>query len=315
MIKKERIELGLCCLNSSLRQQKPSIFCSRSIILKTIEEKGWKEVKIRCKQNIKDVIPMMKWNYKHNIHAFRLSSAIFPHYSNIKGQQLCKGKYKLEKFQKYFDKIYKYAIRYNQRLTFHPGQYNQIGTPHPHIFKKTILDLSMHAEILDRIGCDKHSIMVVHGGGVYGDKQKTIQRWISQFKQLPEFIKKRIVIENDEKCYSVEDLLPISKELNIPIVMDTHHYECFSHYNPDITQKSGKKLVKKVLKTWERRGIKPKFHVSNQGKGRCGHHSDYIDHIPEYILEIPEKYNIDITLMVEAKKKELAILDICKKFQ
>ena len=69
-----------------------------------------------------------------------------------------------------------------------------------------------------------------------------------------------------------------------------------------------------ILKTWTRRKIKPKFHVSEQGNGRIGHHSDYINELPEYLLEIPRKYNINIDIMIEAKKKELAIFKLYEKY-
>ena len=64
------------------------------------------------------------------------------------------------------------------------------------------------------------------------------------------------------------------------------------------------------METWKKRNIKPKFHVSEQGKGKCGHHSDYIEKIPEYLLEIPDKYNIHIDIMIEAKMKEKAIFKL-----
>ena len=69
-----------------------------------------------------------------------------------------------------------------------------------------------------------------------------------------------------------------------------------------------------ILKTWEKRGIKPKFHVSEQGSGRCGHHSDYIEVIPDYLLDIPKTYNVNIDIMIEAKMKEQAIFRLYEKY-
>ena len=72
--------------------------------------------------------------------------------------------------------------------------------------------------------------------------------------------------------------------------------------------------IPKILDTWTRRGIKPKFHISEQGAGRCGHHSDYIEKIPDFLYEIPKKYKIDIDIMIEAKKKELSIFKLYEKY-
>ena len=71
---------------------------------------------------------------------------------------------------------------------------------------------------------------------------------------------------------------------------------------------------KQILETWKRRGIKPKFHISEQGAGRCGHHSDYIQEIPQHVIDIPKKMGISIDLMVEAKAKEQAIFGLYKKY-
>ena len=97
-------------------------------------------------------------------------------------------------------------------------------------------------------------------------------------------------------------------------MFDTHHYSCYNLLHPDETLKKPEEYIGSILRTWKRRGIKPKFHVSEQGSGRTGHHSDFIEVIPHYLLEIPEKYNCEIDIMIEAKKKELAIFKLYSKY-
>ena len=75
--------------------------------------------------------------------------------------------------------------------------------------------------------CDEQSIVVLHGGGMFESKKHTC-RIEETYNNLPERIKRRIVLENCEKCYSVEDLLPLCKKNMIPLVYDTHHYTCYS---------------------------------------------------------------------------------------
>ena len=309
MSKNKAIQLGLCCLNMTLRGQNPSIFASRKMIIRTIKQKGIYSLKIKIIENLCDVLKIMDWNEKNGIKVYRLSSEMFPHKSNPKVEDYSYD-FALELLQLIGEK----SKKYNQRLTFHPGQYNVVGTPDEKKFLQTCVDLKYHADVLDLMGLGKNSVMVVHGGGMYGDKEKTKIRWCEQFHKLPENVKKRLVLENCEKSFSIKDCLEVSNRINIPIVFDTHHFECYKLLHPNENFEDARVYIPLILDTWKKRGIKPKFHVSEQGSGRCGHHSDYIQEIPEYLLEIPEKYGIDIDIMIEAKCKELAILKLYKKY-
>lgn len=303
------IQLGLCCLNTQLRDQKPTVFASRKMIVRSINEKGIELLKHLITQNLKDIITMMRWNEDNGIKVFRLSSELFPHKSNPKVED-----YSLDFAVDLLKEIGDLSRQINQRLTFHPGQYNVIGSPNDKSFKQTIRDLKYHADVLDLMGMDQHSVMVIHGGGVYGNKVQTLNRWCEQFKLLPDNVRKRLVLENCEKCFSIEDCLYVSEKVNIPVVFDTHHFECYNKLHPDETLKYPEEYIPEILETWARRGIKPKFHVSEQGKGRIGHHSDYIEEIPEYLLEIPIIYGVEIDIMIEAKMKEQAIFKLYEKY-
>jgi len=307
------IDLGLCCINMGLREQKPSIFVNRTCRLSTAEEKGIEYVKKLALDNVKDCLKLIEWNEKNGIRSYRLSSDMFPHLSNPSYSDY---DYSLDFAKEGLYDIGAKAYEYRQRLSMHPGQYNQIGAESEEVFEKTILDLRCHADILDIIEEDidfeeNRGIICIHGGGMYGNKEKTIDRWCENFYRLPENVQSRIAIENCEKCYNTEDCLKISKRLNIPVIFDIHHYHCYKILHPDRKEEPVvpiEKTLKKVFKTWHRRGLKPYCHISEQGKGRIGHHSDYISKIPDCFLNIEE----DFTLDVEAKMKEKAIFKLKK---
>lgn len=303
------IQLGLCCLNTTLRAKREPIYSSRSIQLKTLETKGVEFLKEKIIQNLKDTLTLMDWNEDNGIKVFRLSSELFPHMSNSKAP-----KYDFEFAKDLLIKVGEKSKQLNQRLTFHPGQYNVIGATSKEAFENTIRDLKYHADVLDLMNLDQDSVMVIHGGGTYGDKSATKERWCKQFRELPENVRRRVVLENCEKNFSIEDCLEVSEKVNVPVVFDTHHFECYKLLHKDEEFKPAEYYIPLILKTWERRGIKPKFHVSEQGSGKIGHHSDYIETIPEYLLEIPEKYSIEIDIMIEAKMKELAIFHLYNKY-
>jgi UV DNA damage endonuclease len=304
------VQLGLCCLNTQLRAQKPPVFASRKMIIRTVKEQGIAALQEKITQNLSDVITMMHWNETNGIKVFRLSSELFPHKSNPKVDD-----YSFDFAESLLRQIGELAHKYNQRLTFHPGQYNVVGTPSETAFRQTCSDLKYHADVLDRCGLDGlNPVMVVHGGGIYNDKMATLERWCLQYQQLPENVKKYLVLENCEKCFSVEDCLWVSEKVNIPVVFDTHHYACYCQLHPNERFKPAAEYIPDILETWRRRGIKPKFHVSEQGAGRIGHHSDFIEVIPEYLMEIPERYGVEIDIMIEAKMKEQAISRLYEKY-
>ncbi len=303
------IQLGLCCINTVLRARKPTIYCSRTCRLDTYNKKGSGYAKELSVLNISDIPKLVDWNIQNNIYVLRLSSDMFPHSVNPR----CDG-YTLDYCNDQLVEIGQYCRDRNVRITFHPGQFNVIGSPTDLVFQNTLIELERHCDILDRMDCDQNSVMVIHGGGVYGDKEKTINRWCENFMRLPERVRNRLVLENCEKNFNIKDCLRVSKIVNIPVVFDTHHFECYKLLHPEEVFKEPRMYMLPVLTTWRKRGIKPKFHVSEQGIGRVGKHSDYIETIPDYLLEIPKKYQTKIDIMIEAKMKEQAILRLHEKY-
>lgn len=303
------IQLGLCCINTELRKQKPPVFMSRKMIIRTIQEHGIDKLKSKIIQNLKDVLTMIEWNELNGIRVLRLSSELFPHKSNSKVED-----YSFDFAEDLLKQIGERARELGHRLTFHPGQYNVVGTPNRKAFEQTVSDLKYHADVLDLMGMGPDSVMVVHGGGIYGDKELTKKRWCEQFKHLPENVQKRLVLENCEKCFSIKDCLEISKRIKIPVVFDTHHFECYKLLHRDEKFLEPRDYIEDTLGTWSIRNIKPKFHISEQGTGRIGHHSDFIETIPDYFFEIYEKYGVKIDIMIEAKKKEQAIFRLYEKY-
>ena len=306
---KSKINLGLCCINNTLRQSKPTIFNSRSCTRASFTVEKAKQLSL---QNVKDLIPMIEWNEKNNIKCFRLSSNIYPHFTDTETTS-----YTIDHTRNDLKKAGDLIKKYKHRVLMHPGQYNQVAAQNEVIFQKTILELDHHASILEAMGIDNNGVLIVHGGGMYGDKIETKKRWVKQYFKLPKRVQNRLVIENCEKCYSLEDVIEISHNItkkggNLPIVFDSHHYECYSLLHPSEIQKSLNELLPLVVQSWKER--KPVMHSSQPGSGRCGHHSDFITHLPDYFLNIPYKYNKSFDLEIEAKAKEMAIFRLYDKY-
>jgi len=299
LIKIGQPRLGYACICETIKK---NVKVGSTCIQKTFVDKGINYVIELAFSNLTSILKVLEWNEAHNIKFYRMNSKILPHFTNPKfipdGQKYA---YDIFQFKDICMKIGDYARKHNHRLTFHPDQYNQIGTPHKTVFEKTSKELEMHADLLDLMELDLNSVMIVHGGGFYEDKPKTIERWIQQFFLLPETVRRRIVIENCERIYSVFDMLYISRRICRPVVFDTHHHECYSKVVEP--QPHPSEFLGEVLATWFRLGLRPKFHVSNQAPDKkIGAHSEYVEFIPSYLV------NLDVDVMIEAKKKELAVL-------
>lgn len=308
------ISLGLCCHNIHLRYDE-GIYTGRTLKLKTVKDKGIAYLIEIANKNINDLMKILKWCALHGIFVYRISSDLIPHGSNLSLMDIEGGSeyLSLEVFRNILKKVGKKIIKYGIRVTFHPGQYVQLSGS-DEIYKKSEFDLMMHAKILEYMNCDRNSVMVIHGGGTYKDKISAIQKFEKRLINLPDLIKKRIVLENDEKSYSPDDLLPICLRHNIPFVFDIFHYKCYSEYHGETSQKSISDIMPDILLTWKLRDIKPKFHLSEQGTGKRGAHSTFIKTIPDVFMTIYKKYGVKIDIMIEAKGKELAISKLYAKY-
>jgi len=294
------MNIGYACINMTLGSQKPKITTNRGMIRKTFDAKGLTYVSELVLQNVRDLIQVIKWNEKNNIKFYRMSSEIFPWMSEYDFTQLPD----YGKISTLLLGAGNLAKRYNQRLTFHPGPFNVLASPNDNVVQKTIIDLNKHSQIMDMMGLSTtpYNKINIHVGGVYGDKASALQRWVDGFKLLDDNTKSRLTIENDDKqsAYTVRDLMFIHEHTGIPIVFDYHHHTC----HPD--GMSHKEALEMAISTWPD-GITPIVHVSEprDEKNFRAHH--------DYVQNKVDTFGYDVDIMMEAKAKELAVLEYNKK--
>lgn len=325
------IILGYAGYNISLREQ--HILISRTCRLSTAIEKGIPYLEDLLLKNLNDLLKIMQWNAENGIKFYRISSGLAPHCTNHRlmldkdKKDFSKLVYPLEKFKKYFKKIGDYAKKNGIRLTFHPDLFDVLNSPNENIVFNTIRDLHYHVKMLELMELDYNSIVILHGGGVYGEKQKSMDRWIYNFNRLPVYIKQRVVLENDETSFNIDDILYMANGVDefelgktkiktkVPVVFDIFHYYCYNltiaRKNTDEIQKKMPEIFNLVKQTWPSRNMK--MHISEQLKDAVmGAHADYVNEIPKELLNFAK--NNDVYLMVEAKTKELALLKLRKKY-
>lgn len=244
--------------------------------------------------NVQETERTLKQCIADDCHMFRLSSELVPFASH----EVIKGIKYLDWINLDSKRIGKLAKDNNIRLSMHPSQVVNINSPYEEVVKTSVKDLIYHYNMLNTIGVKGN--IVIHVGGVYGDKTSAMKRFITVFKKLPESLQNSIVLENDDKSYTITDVMKIHDYTGVKIVLDLHHHYC----NND-----GSKLdISKVFKTWESQNAIPKIHISSpKSEKEFRSHADMIDfnYVKEFIDQNHNKYLYDI--MVEAKSKDIAV--------
>ncbi|TJX15001.1 UV DNA damage repair endonuclease UvsE [Tissierella creatinini] len=239
------------------------------------------------------------YNIDNNIKLFRISSDIIPFGSS----EINQVKW-WEIFSQELDSIGKKIKESNMRVSVHPGQYTVLNSNNEDVVKKAVDDLIYHTRILDSLKVNCNHKMVLHIGGAYDDKKKAIQRFMDNYSLLEDNVKKRLVIENDDKIYNIEEVLDIGIKLDMPVIFDNLHHEINRPDNP----MDEKYWIDQCKNTWKREDGPQKVHYSQQAKDKkTGSHSDFIG-IEKFLdfLEGLERNDIDI--MLEVKDKNLSCI-------
>ena len=299
------MKLGYACINMTL-QAAGGITTNRGMRQKTFNERGLSYVSELALQNVKDLETIVKWNEEMGIKLFRMSSDIFPWVTYYDFTDL--PDYPM--IDVYLKNIGALADKYSQRLTFHPSHFNALGSPNPKVLESTIKELNEHSKIMDLMGLSAtvYNKINIHIGGAYGDKQATLKRWIDNYYELDSNTQMRLTVENDEKenMYSVKELYKgISEQCGVPIVFDYYHHKFCTG---GLTEQEALELV---AKTWPK-GIVPCTHYSESRRKEKLDESIKAQAHSDLIKDTIQTYGLDIDVVVEAKHKELAVLNYKK---
>jgi len=242
---------------------------------------------------------IIEYNIQNGIKLFRISSDIIPFGSSPVNT--------INWRQKYSSILAAIGekIRYNgMRVSMHPGQYTVLNSPKPEVVLRAVDDLKYHAGFLDSLGVNSSNKIILHIGGMYGDKDLAIERFVRNYLMLDENVKERLIIENDDKCYHIGDILNIAGILNIPAVYDNLH----NILNPFDDTKNDVYWIHRCKNTWAPKDGCQKIHYSQQDLIRkAGSHSNSIN-AAQFIEFYQELGREDIDIMLEVKDKNLSAL-------
>ena len=287
------LRLGLCCQ-----------FASEPIKFRTTTATAMQRLSKRerlarlaelCRANAEALLAALQFCASHGIGAFRINSQILPVKTHpTAGYEVVELPGSGEIVAR-FRECGALAREHKLRLSFHPDQFVVLNSPNPKTLAHSLAELGYQAEVVEWIGADTINI---HGGGAYGDKTAALRALRQNIERLPPPVRSRLTLENDDKVYTPADLLPVCKDIGVPLVYDVHHHRCL----PDGL--SVARATECARQTWQ---TEPLFHLSSPLEGWDGpkpeRHHDYIN-----AADFPKEWlGWPLTVEVEAKAKELAV--------
>jgi len=304
------MNIGYACINMQLSypqqyggQEKGvlPITTGRSMIRRTFDSRGILYASEKTLSNCSDLEEIVKWNINNGYKFFRVTSNLAPWKSEYRWDDMPD----IEQIRKHLWSAGTMANTHNLRLTSHPGPFNVLTSPHPHVVTNCVRDLTDHGDVFDMIGLSRtpYNKINIHIGGAYGDKESAMKRFCENFELLPDSVKSRLTVENDDRAsmYSVKDLYyGVYERIGIPIVFDYHHHKFCSG------DMSEQEALEMAISTWPS-DITPAVHYSESRREEQLDETIRVQAHSDYIYDEIDTYGHDIDIMVEAKRKELAV--------
>ena len=329
------MRIGYACVNQGLTNRPKKlggpITTSRTARKATWYPNNYQLLGERALLNATDLLHYLKWNEEHGIRLFRIGSELIPWHDQYELS-------KLPQLQEIKDRLFEageYARAHGHRLTTHPGPFHVLGSPNIEVAERSIVGLERHSEMFDMMGYEPsfENKINIHVGGMYGNAELTASRWIASWHRLSDNLKKRLVLENDDKpsMWSVQMIYDFfHREIGIPITFDYFHH---SFHTSGLSEEEALKLA---ASTWPE-GVTQCTHYSESRRDEkkhtlmtiCENNSIDFDNLEDwptfaglkkewgkirvqahadYCKKPINTYGLDIDIVLEAKGKEDALM-------
>lgn len=248
--------------------------------------------------NLNSLENLIDYNIKNNIKLFRISSDIIPF-----GSSPVNALAWWELFKPQFEQLGNKIKSSGMRVSMHPGQYTVLNSPDEDVVSRAVEDLNYHTRFLDSLGVGPAHKIILHIGGVYQEKEKAMERFVKSYQTLlSDAIKKRLVIENDDRSYTVSEVLTISQATGAPVIYDNLH----NAINTSDITKDDAYWIELTRKTWKPEDGRQKIHYSQQSPmNRIGAHTQTIA-IEPFLDFYHQVSREDLDIMLEVKDKNLS---------
>lgn len=281
-------ELGLVCITASDAVRFRTITRTRLLALEPEAQSD--TLRRLYADNLSRLRGAVAFCIEKNIRLYRLSSALFPFADSEYGAAA------FDEFTQELGEIGAAARAAGIRLLLHPDQFVVLNSDRPEVIQNSIQILKSHARMFDRMGMARSpwNLMNIHGG-----RGGQAERLVETIRNLPDEIRLRLTLENDEHAYGADAIAEICRAAGIPMVFDAHHHVVYarldSYNDPDV-----ERAFLLARETW----TPPEWQVVHISNGlesfRDSRHHDFISTMPDCYCHAP-------WIEVEAKAKEQAI--------
>jgi UV DNA damage endonuclease len=290
------LRLGLCCIF----RDEPIAFrrTTAAALMGLSKRERLTRLAELCRHNAQSLADALVYCAGHGIGDFRINSQLLPLYTHPSFGYRLADLPGGDEIEWLLAGCGAFVRRHRMRTTFHPDQFVLLSSPSRLITSRSVEELAYQAELAELVGAD---VLNIHGGGAYGEPVAALERLRRRIERLPEAIRRRLALENDDRVFRPADLLPVCRDTGVPMVYDVHHHRVL----PDGL--SVEQATRAALSTWPR---EPLFHVSSPINGWKGkepnRHHDFLNPVDVPACWLSMRRNL--TVEVEAKAKEVAVL-------
>ncbi len=297
------VRLGYVAMSMNLQNASPSKTMTVAQFLKQKDkEAAIRKLELISKTNINNCLRLLKHNKAHNISFFRLSSKLIP----LANHEELKDWNFMRPLEEELNQLGEFALENKMRIDFHPDHFVILNSVDEELLKSSIKTLKMHYQLLKAMKINPEHRCVLHVGGGYDDKEKSLEQLVENIGSVPSPIQKMLMFENDDTTFTFDETLFACEKLGVPIVFDYHHH-LVNHLNEKWTENWDR-----AVNTWTVSKLPMKMHISSPRDDKdIRAHADYIDS-SMFLTFLNEIYGSvkQIDCMIEAKQKDNALFKL-----
>ncbi|MBN3524885.1 UV DNA damage repair endonuclease UvsE [Paenibacillus apiarius] len=307
------VRFGYVAMSMTVQNASPSRTMTYANFSKLDDrEAGLRRLERLAEANLHNTLRLLKHNRAHDIEVYRFSSKLIP----LSTHEALNDWDPFPALAEAFAEVGTYVNKHGMRVSFHPDHFTVLSTPREEVLRKSVTDLEYHLRMLEAMGLDARAKNNIHIGGAYGDKQAAGERFVANFRMLPEAIARRMTLENDDKTFNAPETLAICEELGVPMVLDIHH-QWVNNDGENMAE-----LWPRIAQTWETNygqadapkqdPLPPKIHVSSpKSEKDIRGHADDVEVEPLLaFLRTAARHTERLDVMLEAKRKDEALLKL-----